>query len=708
MVPCASRLPRGRGGAVFLLLLTLSQAALQAREPLATPRVRDVILLGQEGASKSTVSRRVLFRDGYVYVSGEPGFQTVDARDPGNLLLASDWDQSSPKMNGSALRGAVLYVANWSPGEGLLVFDVARPERPARVKAVATLAHTWDVEISGSLLDVSIDDGITTGISTYDLSEPTSPRVLGFLSMGDRLVGNAARRGACLYVTHKDWLRVYAAADPSRPSFVREIDLGGLGGEARVRGDYLFVLARAVAPGHAGGVRVFSLADPASPREVERWEQEEPRDMHFQGDLLVVPASGSGIYTIDVSDPRDLRVAAHWYVSWPGMGHGGYPVTAGGEGTHVFIGTTTGNDASCEDFACDRFGARLYSVQIATEPPRIAPVVPDPDEATVGEEYLRRLELLEGYPAPTWSVVRGPAGTRVDATGLVRGWTPPAEDAGSVHPIEVRSANPDGEARISWQVVVVAPPDDRIALFDFEEGTEGWTLETWKSGPYEPGEMRWEPSGGREGGCLFSRGSGATNNEDTCNREGGGRDEGDLHGRAHADPPRARLLLRPRAAAGLLGHGHVRGPGGDERRRARRLRVAGGGRRALEAPRPPLRGRRPAGGLDAEGDRPLRPRRPRRQPPVRRPLPLAVQHGGRLGTDRQRRRAGAGDRGKLRPGGRHGRGEDRHLRPHRRPQLPLLGRRGRLPRCRRRERLRGRRHLRCHLRPVVRLPRRSE
>lgn len=508
------------GAFLFAACMAIHSSA-QAAKPLVPHRIEDMILLGQEGPSRSTVTRKLLWREGFLYASGEPGLQAVDARDPSSLRLTSDWTESSLQVNGSIAAEDILYLANWSPGAGLVLFDLANPARPAHLKTLSTAAHTWEVSVSGNLLDVAIDDGITTGIVTYDIADRRNPALLNFLSIGDRLVGNAARSGNLLYFTHKNWLRVYESKDPRSPRFLREIALGGLGGEVQVRGGFLFLLTRAISAGEAGGVHVYALDDPTNPREVEFWEQPEPRDLHFQGDFLIVPASGSGIYTLDVKDPADLKEISHWYVSWPGTGHGGYPINAAGAGNHVSIGTTGGNNPECEDFeTCAYYGARVYSVRIATDSPRIAPVEPDPDEAPAGHEYFRQLVLLEGDPAPAWSVVRGPPGLDVDSKGLVRGWTPGVSQVGSVFTVQVRAANEGGSALESFQVHVVPEPEDLIAWHRFESGDEGWTLETWKSGPYDPGLASWEETGGNPAGNLLSRGSGATNNLDTCNREG--------------------------------------------------------------------------------------------------------------------------------------------------------------------------------------------
>ncbi len=506
---------------VVLCAMAVCEGGVRAGQPLASPRIKDMLLVGREGAAQSTVTRSLLYHQGYLFAAGQPGLATVDARDPADLVLTNDWPDSSAQVNGMAIKDTVLYVANWSPGAGLVLFDIAVIAHPAAFRTIATAAHTWTAEVFGDLLYVGIDDGLTTGINTYDIGDPRAPALLGFVSMGDRLVGNAARAGDCIYVGHGDVLRVYNVRDPGSPQLVHERACNGLCGETLVRGGYLFFLTREIETGERGGVHVCSLVDPVRPAEVEFWESYEPRDMQFLGDLLVVPASGSGIYTLDASDPRALREVAHWYVSWPETGHGGYPVTAAGERNHAFIGTTSGNNPECEDFAtCSYYGARIYSVQIAVEPPRIAATVPDPDTAFADVEYVRQFIAYEGDPAPAWSLAFGPAGMVVDGRGRVYGWRPHASDIGKTLSARIVAVNPDGADARTWNIGVAARPAGLLAWFQFEADGEGWATTTWKSGPYDPGVITREDSGGNPGGCMRSQGSGGTNNEDTCNREG--------------------------------------------------------------------------------------------------------------------------------------------------------------------------------------------
>lgn len=154
--------------------------------------------------------------------------------------------------------------------------------------------------------------------------------------------------------------------------------------------------------------------------------------------------------------------------------------------------------------------------------PVITEVSPDPDWATVGTEYIRQLSLAQGTSPITWSVIDGPAGTQVDSTGRVHGWTPAPAQAAQAFTLTVRATNSAGSDDESWLVQVISPPADTIAGFPFNSGAEGWTLQAWRSSiQYDPGYAIWDSAGGNPGGNLKAGGNGATNNADSCTREGG-------------------------------------------------------------------------------------------------------------------------------------------------------------------------------------------
>jgi hypothetical protein len=341
-------------------------AALPARgaEPIEASAL---VLVGQQGESHSEVARSVLLVGKYLYVSGEPGFQTLDVATPGAPKLIGDWKPTSHKVNGAATAGDYLYVTNWSPGAGLLVFDISNPARPKHVRTIETQAHTWTADICDGLLYVGIDSGTLTGINTYDLSDPARPKLLSFIDVKDRLVGNVARHGKHLYFAHKKWIYIYDSSDPAQPARVGEITLNGLAGKTLVRDGFLFVVSRKISKDEEGGVTVYTLDDPAHPKRIAAWSQEEPRDLCLAGERrLVVPCSGSGVYLLEWNaTERTLEPSAHFYLSWPKIGkHGGYPVCAAASPDRVFIGTTGGNNPECADFSCPYRGARVYEVKL--------------------------------------------------------------------------------------------------------------------------------------------------------------------------------------------------------------------------------------------------------------------------------------------------------------------------------------------------------
>ena len=150
--------------------------------------------------------------------------------------------------------------------------------------------------------------------------------------------------------------------------------------------------------------------------------------------------------------------------------------------------------------------------------PVIDEVDPDPDSASPGIEYSRQLALGQGNPPPTWEVIAGPQGLRIGSSGRVSGWTPAAGHVGQRFTIEVRATNSQGSDTESWVVEVV---ERTGSIFPFEEGAEGWALAAWKAGPYDPGTIDWDAIGGDPGGNIRVEGSGDSNNQDTCTREGG-------------------------------------------------------------------------------------------------------------------------------------------------------------------------------------------
>ncbi len=428
--------------------------------PLVPPQIKDLVLTGQLSASQSTVCRSLTLAGDYLYVSGQPGLQTIRASNPMDLVFTHDYADTSLQPNQSAVKSGVLYLANWSPGVGLLMLNLANPAQPTHLRTLTTPRHAWCSEIFENTLYLTFGDETDSGVTTYNITDPANPAPVNTFTIGDRLLNNVQRLGHYIYVTHKNELRVYNVSNPVSPQFVRTITINSLLGNVRVYRGLLWVLGRTILAPEQGGIWVFSLADPSYPQQVGYWSQNEPRDMCFLGDFCIVPCSGSGIYTLNISNPSNPFSVVNWSVSWPNTGsHGGYPTCAAGAGRFVFIGATSGNDPNCQDYTCPYYGARVYSVQVLLEPPIIVEVSPDPLPHLAHIPYTQQLTLAEGVPPVTWTLQHGPPGAQVNGTGLVSGWTPTLMDIGSDVYFEVKATNGDGEDIEFWSVRVTFVAD---------------------------------------------------------------------------------------------------------------------------------------------------------------------------------------------------------------------------------------------------------
>jgi uncharacterized lipoprotein YddW (UPF0748 family) len=90
---------------------------------------------------------------------------------------------------------------------------------------------------------------------------------------------------------------------------------------------------------------------------------------------------------------------------------------------------------------------------IALVAPVIAAFTPNPDAATVGQLYTRHLTLSQGT-AESWSLVQGPTGAAINASGYLSGWTPAEGDIGQTFTFTVRATNIAGSDDETWTVNV--------------------------------------------------------------------------------------------------------------------------------------------------------------------------------------------------------------------------------------------------------------
>jgi hypothetical protein len=436
-------------------------------------QIEGMIVLGHLSAYDSTTISGLDIKGDYLYCSSPWGVHAVNISDPTNMQF-SILNEVFLDLKGQGVGhyGDTLYVANWSSSRALRVLDITEPGLPTLIRTITTAADqaTWTLEIYDGLLLLELNNkaqGVAR-INIYDVAtDPTNPNLLGYaagLTEGGG-INNASKYQDYMYFTNNQWLYVYDISTPSTPQYVRRISFNADPVDSHIGHDNnLYVLARDSASyGTEHGFYSFSLTDPSNPQQLDYVDIDVGTSKHFHlhdvTDTAYVVGGGSSIFTLDISDPDNMSTIRHWSVSWPDPYHPGWSARVTGAGRYIYVGTTqgTGNPTDCDAFDdnCEWYGARIYAIRVATMPPVIAEVTPDPDKAYVNHEYTKQLTLVQGDPLIIWSVSQAPAGTTVDSNGLVGDWVPSVGDLGQLVTLEIKAMgymyNEDYE---SWTVYV--------------------------------------------------------------------------------------------------------------------------------------------------------------------------------------------------------------------------------------------------------------
>jgi hypothetical protein len=131
-----------------------------------------------------------------------------------------------PGVIGARFRDGLMFVTSVS---GLTVYDVSEPSAPALIGALP-LPHfeNEDVDLGGDILLISNDAAESTGILyVIDISDPTSPQLLTPFPMGGSPAGGPGHTASCIkrckfaWVTDAAGIKVIDLRDPAAP-----VDMG--------------------------------------------------------------------------------------------------------------------------------------------------------------------------------------------------------------------------------------------------------------------------------------------------------------------------------------------------------------------------------------------------------------------------------------------------------------------------------------------------
>ncbi len=258
------------------------------------------------------------------YLDQDAGLVVVDASDPtapllrGGCAVAGDWE------GGVAVAGGHAFVA--SSSDGLVVVDIADPDRPAVVATVAGSARTVRVADGRAW----VLDGIGGRLRVFDVSQPRTPTLLGSVQLVDPQ--DIAVAGTVAFLAEgrgASGLRLLDVSDPRSPTELAFLpvsagDAGAPPARVAVAGS-LVALAGGGLPDPTWLV-VVDASQPTHPARLAELELDSgsaaPRALAARGSRVYLAASGSSLplQEVDLVEPTAPVVRrlleAPWDVRW--------------------------------------------------------------------------------------------------------------------------------------------------------------------------------------------------------------------------------------------------------------------------------------------------------------------------------------------------------------------------------------------------------
>lgn len=156
-----------------------------------------------------------------------------------------------------AVSGDIAYVGlnRESTSDDLLAtIDLTQPTSPILLGHVAIAGDLSDVSVRGTVAYVT---SFSEGLVLVDMSDPTRPRRISTLADADR-PGSVVVRGDYAYMGNYDGLSVVEVATPTRPSLIARHHVAGNSVSLALSDDLLFFLSETT-------LTVFDLIVPESP-----------------------------------------------------------------------------------------------------------------------------------------------------------------------------------------------------------------------------------------------------------------------------------------------------------------------------------------------------------------------------------------------------------------------------------------------------------
>lgn len=198
--------------------------------------------------------------------------------------------------------------------ENVLHYRETHPRKPLS-RQPPPGQNSWNMELvgmtGGAVYDVAVQGGYAycatgSGLVIFDISSPSSPRILGTLVTPETATGIAVSYPYAYIACYTGGLCIVDISNPSRPVLVGYLDTPGVAYKVAVSGSYAYVA-------DDSSVQVIDVSDKRAPRAVSSLRMPgHTFDVFVSGPFAYAAAGGSGLRIVDISDPRDPREVGYF------------------------------------------------------------------------------------------------------------------------------------------------------------------------------------------------------------------------------------------------------------------------------------------------------------------------------------------------------------------------------------------------------------
>ena len=253
----------------------------------------------------------VALKDSFAFIGNGAYVHVLNVAEPDSPRIVGEYLTSSI-VNDLTIRDSLAYVLT---GNKLLILNICNPYQPTKVSetVVTTAGGAVKLVIEGSFIYLT---SFVNGLRVVDVSNPTQPIVRGSFPLGDRFAGHAVK-GGYVYVGYQIsvYLDLIDARNPDSLRFVGFIQTPGRTPAVYAKDTLLFAGGRSPIRPYVF-FQVFSIADPQNPVElsidsIDNNGAATPTDIRVKDSIAFITTTDSGVYTYDVTDPRNPMVLGH-------------------------------------------------------------------------------------------------------------------------------------------------------------------------------------------------------------------------------------------------------------------------------------------------------------------------------------------------------------------------------------------------------------